>query len=415
MQLLTTRRRPAAATIRRLGKMIRRLEGRLVVVLAVLALLAAGGCSQPPRPTPEASPPASPSIPAVPSAPVPSAAGGLRLGISYGGRLPRLSAAAVDGALDDALALGVGWVRFDFGWDAIQPVSPGAFDWSTFDAIAAAVNQRHMGLLPVLQYTPVWARAAACPTTDHCRPANPDSFAAFAAAAVRRYAPLGVHAWEIWNEPNTSGAWQPAPDPAAYAALVKTTSQAIKAADASAMVISGGLAPSATQAGDISQLDFLTGFAQAGGLSSVDAVGYHPYSYPAPPRYYADWSGWSQISATPRNMKATLKSFGFPDMKIWATEYGAPTNGPGPGATVGNYLIGENPDHVDEALQAQMATQSVQLAKSSPVIAALFWYTQTDSGTDASNREDFFGLRRADGSAKPAYGALAKAIAAAKR
>jgi hypothetical protein len=385
------------------------------VALAVLALGAAAACSQPPRPVPQASPPASPSTPALPSAPVPSASGGLRLGISYGGGLPRLSPTAVAGALDDALALGVGWVRLDFGWDAIQPVSPETFDWSTFDAIAAAVNQRHMGLLPVLQYTPVWARAAACPTTDHCRPASPDRFAAFAAAAVRRYAPLGVHAWEIWNEPNTSGAWQPAPDPTAYAALVKAASLAIKGADASAMVISGGLAPSATAAGGISQLDFLTGFAQAGGLSAVDAVGYHPYSYPVPPRYYADWSGWSQISATPRSMKATLKSFGFPDMKIWATEYGAPTNGPGAAATVGNYLIGENPDHVDEALQAQMATQSVQLAKSSPVISALFWYTQTDAGDSTSDRENFFGLRRADGSAKPAYAALAKAIAAAKR
>jgi beta-xylosidase len=335
--------------------------------------------------------------------------------VSYGGRLPRLSPAAVDQALDDALALGVGWIRLDFAWDAIQPASPEVFDWSASDAIADAVNKRHMALLPVLQYTPVWARAAACGATDHCRPANPDRFAAFAAAAARRYAPLGVHAWEIWNEPNTSGAWQPAPDPVSYAALAKATSQAIKVADPSAVVISGGLAPSATRAGDVSQLDFLTGFAEAGGLSAVDAVGYHPYSYPAPPRYYADWSGWSQIAATPRSMKDTLASFGFPDMKIWATEYGAPTNGPGLAATVANYLIGQSPDHVDEALQAQMATQSVQLAKSSPLIAALFWYTQTDAGTSTADRENFFGLRRADGSAKPAYDALAQAIAAARR
>ncbi len=357
---------------------------------------------------------ATPPVPVNPSVPVPSAAGGLRLGMSFAGGL-QLSAEAVNHALDDALAVGVGWIRLDLPWDAIQPASPNSFDWSAFDAIVAAVNQRHMAMLPVLQYTPIWARAPGCGASDHCRPADPDRFAAFAAAAARRYAPLGVHDWEIWNEPNTSGAWKPKPDPAGYAALTRAASQAINAADASAIVISGGLAPSATVAGDLSQLDFLTGFAQAGGLSAVDAVGYHPYSYPAPPGYYADWSGWSQISDAPRNMKATLASLGFPDMKIWATEYGAPTNGPGAGATPTNYQIGHNPDHVDEALQAQMATQSVQLAKKSPVIAALFWYTETDAGNSTSDRENFFGLRRSDGSEKPAYATLAQAIAAARR
>ena len=317
-------------------------------------------------------------------------------------------------ALDDALAVGVGWIRLDLPWDAIQPASPNSFSWSQFDTIVAAVNQRHMALLPVLQFTPYWARVPGC-ASDHCRPADPNRFAAFAAAAVARYSPQGIHDWEIWNEPNTGGAWQPKPDPADFAALTIATSHAIKAADPSATVISGGLAPSATVAGDLSQLDFLTGFAQAGGLSAIDAVGYHPYSYPVPPGYYADWSGWSQISDAPRNMKTALSSLGFPTMKIWATEYGAPTNGPGVGATAENYQIGHNPDHVDEDLQAQMATQSVELAKKSSIIAALFWYTQTDAGTATNTRENFFGLRRSDGSAKPAYAALAQAIAAARR
>jgi hypothetical protein len=101
-------------------------------------------------------------------------------------------------------------------------------------------------------------------------------------------------------------------------------------------------------------------------------------------------------------------------MKVWATEYGAATNGPGVAATTTDYRLSQSPDHVDEALQAEMATQSVQLAKASPLMAALFWYTQNDSGTDASNRENFFGLRRFDGSPKPAYGSLHDAIAAAR-
>ena len=48
-------------------------------------------------------------------------------------------------------------------------------------------------------------------------------------------------------------------------------------------------------------------------------------------------------------------------MKIWITEYGAPTDGPGAESTMSNYLLGQPSDHVDEALQAEMATEAVQL------------------------------------------------------
>lgn len=44
-----------------------------------------------------------------------------------------------------------------------------------------------------------------------------------------RYEPLGVEAFEIWNEPDTSRSWKPAPDPAAYAALLRAAYPAVKA------------------------------------------------------------------------------------------------------------------------------------------------------------------------------------------
>jgi hypothetical protein len=189
-------------------------------------------------------------------------------------------------------------------------------------------------------------------------------------------------------------------------------------------VISGGLAPSTTSAaasatsaagrsGDIGQLEFLRAFGEAGGLRYVDAVGYHPYSYPVPPQHEADWNAWSQLASTPTSFATVLRSLGFPRMKIWITEYGAPTDGPGLVATTSTYHLDQHrsPDHVTEALQAVMATESVRLAQQSPLVGALFWYTQTDAGTDAADRENFFGLRRSDGSPKPAYQALQKAIA----
>ena len=335
------------------------------------------------------------------------------VGISYGDTLPFLSPAVLNHTLDDAVALGVRWVRADLAWDDIQPSGATDWEWSNFDRVVAATTARSLHVLPILAYTPVWARPRGS-SSDKAAPVNPNQFSAFARAATQRYSSLGVHSWEIWNEPNVVSFWQPAPNPGAYVTLVQVTAAAIRSVDSQARVISGGLAPTATSGGDISQLDFLTAFCAHGGLQYVDAVGYHPYSYPVPPGYNAPWNAWAQIATTTRSFKSVLASYGAPGKKIWLTEYGAPTNGPGVGATLTNYKLDQSPDHVDEALQAEIATDSVALAAASSIIGPLFWYSYQDLGTDPSNAENFYGLRRFDGSAKPAYGALQTAIAVAR-
>src|SRR5262249_22897428 len=137
--------------------------------------------------------------------------------------------------------------------------------------------------------------------------------------------------------------------------------------------------------------DFLAAFCAQGGVNYVDAVGFHPYSFPVPPGYDAPWNAWAQIATTTPSLESVLASYGVSGKKIWLTEYGAPTNGPGAGATSSNYNLDQSPDHVDEALQAQMATDSVALATASPIVGALFWYSYQDLGTDPSTTENFYG------------------------
>ena len=338
----------------------------------------------------------------------------LKVGLSYGDTLFADTPIALGATLDDASALGVGWIRVDLSWNDIQNQSPSKFNWGPFDAIVKAASARHLEVLPIIAYTPGWARGIGC-GSDKCSPASSAQFASFASEAASRYAPLGVHDWEIWNEPNVVGFWKPTPDPIAYAGLLRLTSIAIHRVDGSATVISGGLAPAATIRGDISQLGFLSGLCRAGGLSWVDAIGYHPYSFPVPPNFNKPWNAWAQISQTAPSFESIMTACGQGSKKIWITEYGAPTNGPAVGATVNNYQIGRAPDHVDEALQAQMATDSVALAASTPTVGALFWYTNKDLGNNPTNREDYFGLRRFDGTPKPAWASLHQAIAALQK
>jgi polysaccharide biosynthesis protein PslG len=265
-------------------------------------------------------------------------------------------------------------------------------------------------VLPIIDTTPPWARSPGC-ASPWCPPRDPSDFAAFTTAAVERYAPRGIHTWELWNEPNAKTSWQPAPDTARYVTLLHKTVPAIRSADAKAFIIAGSLASSTGSQG-IAQLDFLTQFCRLGGNRLVDAIGYHPYSFPVLANNPVGWNAWSKIATTHQSFRSILKAAGTPDLPIWLTEYGAPTNGPGALATNDNNNISQHPDHLSESYQADMATASVPAAVDTPGVGALFWYSDRDLGDDPRTTENFYGLRRASGSAKPAFATLQAAIAA---
>ena len=228
---------------------------------------------------------------------------------------------------------------------------------------------------------------------------------------MRRYAPQGIHTWEIWNEPNLLTCWRPAVDPAGYVQLLQVTVAAMRQEDPQAFIVSGGLAPAASDAGNLSQLDFLAQMCALGANHLVDAIGYHPYTYPVTPQDEATWNPWAQIARTNPSFRTILTQYGTPSLPVWATEYGAPTGGPGTPATADGYASATRPFHVDEAFQAILATDAVAAALQTPGLGALIWFSDEDLGTDPSTRENFFGLRRADGTAKPAFAALQSAIA----
>jgi hypothetical protein len=73
-----------------------------------------------------------------------------------------------------------------------------------------------------------------------------DEWGEFCGAVAGRY-PGRIAAYQIWNEPNLSREWgNSAPDPAGYVELLHVCSEAIRAADPDAILISAGLAPTAS-------------------------------------------------------------------------------------------------------------------------------------------------------------------------
>jgi hypothetical protein len=208
---------------------------------------------------------------------------------------------------------------------------------------------------------------------------------------------LGVHSYEVWNEPNQTGAWTPRPNAATYTQLLKAAYPAIKGADPQATVLTGGTGPTPNDGTQIPPLDFLNAIYANGGAGSFDAVAQHPYTFPAYPGEAQNWSPWYQMYGTAPSLRSLMIAHGDGAKQIWATEFGAPTNGPS-----GSY--------VSEAAQASMVTRAIAVWRSYPWAGPLFFFQGRDMGSNAYSRENFFGFLRYDFSPKPAYAAYQAAI-----
>jgi polysaccharide biosynthesis protein PslG len=315
-------------------------------------------------------------------------------GLSTGGAIQNEDAATLSRDLDGIQSTHTRWVRVDINWAQIQGGGSSSYNWASVDRVVQGATARGIKVLGTILYTPPWARPSG---TEATYGPDPGQYATFAATAVQRYAGMGVHTYEVWNEPNITSFWTSKPDPAAYTRLLKAAYPAIKGADSTATVLTGGTAPAPSDGTQISPVDFLKGIYANGGGGSFDAVAHHPYCWPANPGDAQGWSAWYQMYGTSPSLRSTMIANGDSAKKIWATEFGAPTNGPS-----GSY--------VSEATQASMLTKAYQLYRSYDWAGPLFFYQGRDqSATDTSTRENFFGLTHNDFTAKPAYTAYQQA------
>jgi hypothetical protein len=317
-----------------------------------------------------------------------------QFGLAAGSSLPALTPDDRTRYLDLAQTMGVKMIRFDLDWNAIQHGSESSYDWGPRDAVVQAASDRGISILADIAYTPPWARPAG--TTDKYPPTNVSDYGTFCGLAARRYVPMGVHAFEVWNEPNTASFFMPSPDVVKYTQMLKACYTAIKAVDPAATVVTGGTAPAGSyddsgSASTVNPINWLQGIYANGGGGYFDAVGHHPYSFPYDPSTVATWSAWYQMFGTSPNLRSVMVAHGDGDKQIWATEWGAPTDGPaGSGA-------------VSEATQAAQLARAFSMWQTYPWAGPLFVYDFRDNGTNPASVEDFFGLVRHDWSPKPAY------------
>jgi hypothetical protein len=294
--------------------------------------------------------------------------------------------------------MGAGWIRFDLQWTNIQHSNATTWDWSAHDPVVTGATARNLKVVAVLTTSPGWANGGQAWNTPPSSAAGISAYGTFCAASAQHYGPLGVKVYEVWNEPNLSGFFQPAPNVAQYTAMLKACYAAIKQVDPSLTVLSGGLAPVGGYAtGDpahpenINQVKFLEGIYANGGKGSFDAVAVHPYSWPAPPSGTNVANAWYEMNGTSPSIRSVMTANGEASKLVWGTEFGSPSGG----------LSGLTETTQDLGVQDALA-----LWKNDSWGAVLFYYAGKDGQDGGSGFFSSYGLTRADGSHKLAWASM---------
>jgi len=300
---------------------------------------------------------------------------------------------SVDAAAETQ-ALGAGWVRMFVDWRKYEP-SPGhydAFEDRRFGERIAGATARGQKVLLVVVNSPRWASGSDEPAHP---PRDPASYAGFLRRLATHFP--AVAAFEVWNEPDENLWWKPGPDPAAYAALLNASHDAVKAANPSALVVSGGLVGN--------HYRFLEQVIDAGG-TRFDAVGVHTDTAcltSAPDEQYREPDGRiGRFSFTGyREIRQSLLSRGL-DRPIWMTEMGWSTLTST--CSVGD-RAGTKASGVDPATQARYLAQAFACLQRDAYVDHAFWFSLQDFGR-AQNYDHYLGLIAPDGRRKPAWEAF---------
>ena len=361
-----------------------------------------------PKPTPTGLPPTPTIQPQLPT-PIPSLNKG-EYGIAAGGGLTYLGQTDLDLYFNNLQSLGVKWVRWDIDWSVIQSNGVSDFRWEETDRVAATAKKYGINSLGIITYTPKWARDSVCVDKFSCQPADPKVFAVFAGKVALRYKDLIIY-WEIWNEPNVPNFWTPKPNVMKYFDILREAYWEVKKNNPQSIILSGGLAPSGDEAdGSISPFTFMSALYTAGANQYFDAVALHPYTYPISPDYQASWNHWKDLVSVHQIMVDN----GDVAKKIWITEFGAATGGPGvPFPTNQPSGFKYNYDFMTEGAQYDMLVEATTYyVQNTDWMGPFFWYSLHDNGTSKETPENFFGLLRYDWSKKPAYDTYRNAILA---
>ena len=266
---------------------------------------------------------------------------------------------------------GFGWARLRIDWSRIEP-RPGQFQWAWTDQVLSEIAAAGLAPVVILDGSPPWARDSrdVPPQADSANdwpwrlapPAQPETFARFAAAFARRYQNT-VRFYQIWDEPNIAPHWgNRLIDPVGYARLLQEAARAVRTADPDAVILAAALAP--TQDRGHTAIDegfFLQRLYAAGAAPYFDAVLVQPFGFgtgPQDARSRGDALNFRRAAWIRKVMVAA----GDGQTPVWAVRFGW------------NRQPQDHWKTVSEANQRLFTAEAIRYARTSwPWLAALGW------------------------------------------
>ena len=306
--------------------------------------------------------------------------------------------------LDEQQRLGVGLVRVNFFWTALEP-APGVYNFDAYDGVVADAAARGITVLPMLIDAPKfrsteprgggWAR--------FYPPRHPGDMGDFAAKLVERYGPNGtfwrerpyaperpIRAWQIWNEPNLPRLWGGRNERAGnYVRLLRAAATSIRRVDPGAEIVAAGIPHSRLSKFTLEA--YLTSMYRSGGRPYFDTLAVHPYD-----RTYRG------VLDKVKQTRRLMRRHGDGRKPIWITEYGWADRGP-----KSPYRAGPS----GQGRQIKAALLAFARNRHRLRIRGTVLYNWTDGylpGFDGWGLHT--GLHRRNGARKPAYYAFRAAI-----
>jgi len=284
--------------------------------------------------------------------------------------------------------LGADWVRLWALWQDLEP-GPGAYNQhliASYNAKIDALHARGIKVLVVVHRAPAWAGGP-----------DPGQFARFMRELAQRIP--GADAWELWNEPDSPTFWPGAPQPAAYAALLRAAYPAIKSVQPSDIVVLGGLVGN--------NYEFLEQLYANGAQGSFDAVGIHTDTAcltNGPDVYYRDERGriGRFTFSAYREVHAVMNDHGDGGKQIWLTEVGwnsetTRRRSCNVGMWAGKKRLGVSPRR-----QARFLRAAYRCVAADPYVGVAFWFGMQDIPRRLAPHAAGFGLYGRKGKGKPA-------------
>jgi glycosyl hydrolase family 39 (putative alpha-L-iduronidase) len=296
-----------------------------------------------------------------------------------------LSSRQLDRALEMAEDAGVTSISAGaVWWYLTEGRPPRSYDWRALDRLVTRASERGLRISLQLSGTPdrihpKLADEVPDPMQRIWYPPRRErevrAWANFVHDVVARYG-TKVTRYELWNEPNVAEFWRPAPSPEEFARLMRAGYTAAKSVDPDVTVVSGGLSRN--------DLGFLKRYYdEAGKLAHAqrdryffDVLGLHPYSDDRAPGVTSaahEFQGAygtvdTNFTGMKRMFEATVRAEGR-GKRIWIGEYGFSTT---------RSPLGK----VSDRTRARYLEEAFDIARSTPGVDGLSWYTFLPASTD---------------------------------